>query len=74
VRDPQRIDDVLLAIGQVWAMDPDLRLGQLLINAVRPSDPCPELSGIEDKDLVRKVLAEGERLRRARNQSGQDST
>jgi hypothetical protein len=65
VRDLRRIDDVLLAIGEVWAENPDLRLGQLLINAVRPAEPCPELFGIEDRDLVRRVRAEGKRLREA---------
>jgi hypothetical protein len=65
VRDPRRIEDVLLAVGVVWAQDPDLRLGQLLINAVRPAEPCPELFGIDDCDLVRRVQAEGKRLREA---------
>jgi hypothetical protein len=66
VRDPRRIDDVLLAIAEVWALDPDLRLGQLLVNAVRPGEPCPELSGVEDGELVRRVQAEGRRMRAAR--------
>lgn len=66
VRDPRRIDDVLLAIGEVWALDPDLRLGQLLYVALRPAEPCPELSGVEDRDLVRQVHAVAERLRAAK--------
>jgi hypothetical protein len=66
VRDPRRIDDVLLAIAEVWALDPDLRLGQLLVNAVRPGEPGPEVSGIEDAELVRRVQAEGRRIRAAR--------
>ena len=57
--DPRRIDDVLLAIGEVWAQNPDLRLGQLLLNAVRPSQPCPEIFSIEDRDLVYRVRAKG---------------
>jgi hypothetical protein len=66
VRDPRRIDDVLLAIAEVWTLDPDLRLGQLLIDAVRPGEPCPELAGIEDAELVRWVQAEGRRMWAAR--------
>jgi hypothetical protein len=66
VRDPQRFEDVLLAIAEVWSLDPDLRLGQLLINAVRPARPCPELYSIEDWDLVRRVQAEGRRMRLAK--------
>jgi hypothetical protein len=65
VRDPRRIDDVLLAIAEVWAQNPDLRLGQLLVGAVRPAEPCPALFGIEDRDLIRRVQAEGRRLRAA---------
>jgi hypothetical protein len=64
LRDSRRIDDVLLAIGEVWAQNPDLRLGQLLINAVRPDQQCPELFGIEDGDLVRLVKAVGEMWQR----------
>lgn len=30
----------------------DLRLGQLLINAVRPPSPCPELFYAEDDKLI----------------------
>ena len=67
MRDPRRIDDVLLAIGEVWALDPDLRLGQLLYVALRPKEPCPELSGIEDRDLVRRIQAVAERLRAQRH-------
>jgi hypothetical protein len=63
VRDPGRIDQVLEAIRQVWVTDPDLRLGQLLINAVRPRDPCPELYSVEDTVLVRKVANLIERRR-----------
>ena len=66
MRDPRRIDDVLLAIAEVWALDPDLRLGQLLVNAVRLAEPWQELSGIEDAELVRRVQAEGRRMRAAR--------
>jgi len=32
---------------------PDLRLGQLIVNAVRPSDPCPEIFYIEDDGLLK---------------------
>ncbi len=63
MRDPQRIEDILLAIAEVWSLDPDLRLGQLLVNAVRSSGPCQELFNVEDHDLVRMVQAEGKQVR-----------
>lgn len=34
MRDPDRIRDVLDAIRRVWEKYPDLRLGQLILNAV----------------------------------------
>jgi hypothetical protein len=38
-RDPARIDQVLEVLRKVWAEFPDLRLGQLLVNAIRPAVP-----------------------------------
>lgn len=53
MRDPARIDDVLAALRTAWAESPDLRLGQLIVNAVRPTNPCPEVFYTEDEALVR---------------------
>lgn len=53
MRDPARIDDVLAALRAAWAESPDLRLGQLIVNAVRPTNPCPEVFYTEDEALVR---------------------
>lgn len=55
MRDPDRINTVLEKIRQLWLRDPDMRLGQLLIAAVRPKDPCPELFYIEESDLIEKL-------------------
>jgi len=55
MRDPERIDPVLAAVREIWMEYPDLRLGQLLVNAVRPAEPCPELYSVEDSALVRKL-------------------
>ena len=52
MRDPVRIDDVLAALRAAWAESPDLRLGQLIVNAVRPTNPCPEVFYTEDDALV----------------------
>jgi uncharacterized protein YihD (DUF1040 family) len=32
MRDPQRIDRILNLIAVIWRREPDLRLGQLLVN------------------------------------------
>jgi hypothetical protein len=48
VRDPARIDRILESVRQVWTKYPDLRLGQLIVNAIRPSRPCPQVFYAED--------------------------
>ena len=51
MRDPSRIDKVLAALGDTWKQNPDLRLGQLLLNVYRD----PALYYIEDDQLVNGV-------------------
>jgi hypothetical protein len=63
MRDPAQIDQVLAAIREVWVQHPDSRLGQLLVNAVRASDPKSDLFSVEDTVLVRKLAALAKRLR-----------
>jgi hypothetical protein len=65
-RDPARIEQVLEVVRRIWAEFPDMRLGQLLINAVRRSEPCPELFSVEDTVLVRTLETLAKLLRRAR--------
>ena len=38
-------------IRELWEKVPDWRLGQIIVNAVGPSESCPELFQIEDTDL-----------------------
>lgn len=49
MRDPKRIDKCLRKIKEVWGKNPDLRLGQLLLNIV-PS--VNSLYFIEDEELI----------------------
>jgi hypothetical protein len=56
MRDPARIDGVLAALKEVWERDPDLRLGQLMMNAVKPESPCREMFYIEDDMLLQGLL------------------
>ena len=51
MRDPDRIDGVLAAVGDVWKQYPDLRLGQLLSNVYHD----PALYYVEDDKLVEEV-------------------
>jgi hypothetical protein len=55
MRDPARIDQILELLRQVWIHSPDLRLGQLIVNAVRPREPSPEVFSIEDMVLARRL-------------------
>lgn len=54
MRDPQRIDVILNLIKGIWHRCPDLRLMQLLFNALPVLD-AGALYNIEDEDLVEKL-------------------
>lgn len=56
MRDPERIDQILKAIREVRQLDPDLRLGQIVVNALRPGEPCPEIFGAEDTQLLEGLI------------------
>lgn len=47
-RDPARIDIVLSALRAYWLANPDLRLGQIVVNAADGGDPF----GVEDDMLM----------------------
>ncbi len=55
MRDPTRIDQILKLLREVWTQAPDLRLGQIIVNAVRPREPCPEVFSVEDTVLARRL-------------------
>jgi hypothetical protein len=55
MRAPERIEPILQLLQQVWLRHPDMRLGQLLVNAIRPREPCPEVFAIEDTVLARRL-------------------
>lgn len=46
-----RIDATLNELQEIWSEFPDLRLGQLLLNAIKD----PELYYIEDDELILKL-------------------
>lgn len=51
MRDSARIRDALELVGQVWRQYPDLRLGQLLVNATGER----ELFYVEDTELIERL-------------------
>ncbi len=48
MRDPKRIDNVLAGLKRAWKIDPDMRLGQLVVNLSRTHDPFY----VEDNDML----------------------
>lgn len=51
MRDVNRIDSILARLNILWKEYPDLRLGQLLLNACTD----PQLYYIEDEELISKL-------------------
>ena len=52
-KEPNIEEDVMNAIAEAWAKYPDMRLTQLIVNAINPSDPCSEIYGVEDSKLIK---------------------
>ena len=57
MRDPSRIDAMLREIGWHWKRMPDLRLGQLLIDAYNVSGNAfsPDIFNVEDDVLLEMI-------------------
>jgi hypothetical protein len=65
MRDPARIDPLLDLIREVWTANPDWRLSQLVVNAIRPTEPCPQVFSAEDEKLEAGLRALATALRAA---------
>lgn len=52
MRDPNRIEVMLKALHDTWLKDPDMRLGQLIVNQARIDEPCSQVFNIEDDQLL----------------------
>ncbi len=58
MRDAKRIDFILYHLREVWRANPDLRLGQLLVNVVGSKEPCPGFL-FRGRRLARSPAADG---------------
>lgn len=58
VRDPNRIDELLERLKTVWKKQPDLRLGQIIINAGRFTLGLDDVFYVEDEQLVKAIESE----------------
>ncbi len=54
-RDPKRIEPILELLREVWTAQPDLRLGQILVIAMKLGEPVPRVFYCED-DVVERGL------------------
>ncbi len=52
-KEPNIEDEVLQAIREAWSRYPDMRLTQLLINAIAPKEASPEVYNVEDSALIK---------------------
>lgn len=57
MRDIDRIPKILNELERIWKSNPDIRLGQLIVNIIKPKEPCPELFYAEDEKLLKGLLA-----------------
>ena len=55
MRDPARIDRMIEKLREIWHANPDMRLGQMLVNVIRPGEPCPRVFYAEDTDTEAKL-------------------
>ncbi len=61
MRDPARIPELCELLQRTWQRSPDLRLGQLVVNAIKPESPCPAVFHAEDNTIRRGLNALVER-------------
>ncbi|MCA9710211.1 MAG: hypothetical protein KDK70_30505 [Myxococcales bacterium] len=62
MRDPARIPELCRLLERAWARCPDARLGQLLVQALGPAQPCPQVFYAEDGRVRRgleRLASEG---------------
>lgn len=55
MRDPERITAVLNELHKVWEKNPDLRLGQIIVNMVQAENASPEIFYFEDDVLLLRL-------------------
>jgi len=56
MRDSERIPEILSNLERIWKDNPDFRLGQLLMVAIRPKNPCPDVFYKEDDEILKGLI------------------
>jgi len=57
MRDPARIDRILAALGEYWKANPDLRLGQIVVNAARSVGGHDAATFYVEDDAIEQALS-----------------
>jgi len=55
MRDKNRIKPAIEKLEKLWLSNPDFRLGQLIMNIVRPEEPNAMIFYIEDDEFLKKL-------------------
>lgn len=67
MRDPERIERIGRLLVQIWLSDPDMRLGQIMANAVMMAGGgAPDLYFVEDEEVeagLRQLLVRLDQVR-----------
>jgi hypothetical protein len=57
-------------LREIWHASPDMRLGQLLVNVIRPNEPCPQIFYAEDTNTEAKLTKYPEPIANCRPEGG----
>jgi hypothetical protein len=74
MRDPKRIEPMLDLLKKVWMQSPDLRLSQLIVNAIRQGEPAPQVFYAEDDRVAEGLKAYFDLIQNAEQESQDDHT
>lgn len=55
MRDINRIKPTIEKLEKLWLANPDIRLGQLIMNVVCPEETNPKLFYIEDDEFLKNL-------------------
>jgi hypothetical protein len=57
MRNPDRIDEIIEELCELWHHHPDQRLGQLVYNLARPftNIASADIFNVEDDDMLRQI-------------------
>lgn len=55
MRDKNRIKPTIEKFEKIWLANPDIRLGQLIMNVICPEETNPKLFYMEDDEFLKRL-------------------